>query len=652
MRSPLRSASHAAAVALASSIAAAVGAQQTDTARVPAMIVTATRVPVTIDNSPSSVTVLSGEALEREGVQYVADALRRVPGVAIVQTGSFGGNTSLFLRGGESKYVKVLVDGIAVNDPGGPFDFGSLTTDNVERIEIVRGPASVLYGADAVTGVVQIFTKRGAGKPHVTVAARGGGYGTRDVSADATGALGGGDYSLGVAQHYTTGIYEFNNAFRNNVLSGAMHLAPDDRTNLRLSLRYADDAAHYPTDFAGTPLDSNSMRSETRTELGIDATRALGERVSAHLALASHVTGGGTDDQPEAGRPDSFVSVDDIRRRSASLSVDARLPRGTTFSVGIQREQEDERSESSFASGSFQSTSVFTASRLNDAVFAQLLASPLSRATITMGARYDHNERFGSFETYRAATNISITSTTRLRGSVGNAFREPTFSENYATGFVIGNPSLEPERTTSWEAGLQQYLFAERVLVGVTHFDQRFRQMIDYTGDTSACGASYCNIARARSSGQELEARALLPFGITADANFTHLDTRVLQAGFDTTSGGLFLPGQQLVRRPRTSWSLGVAWFDRSGASADVRVNHVGSRTDKNYSADPVETVVLDEYSTIDASAEIPLVPASSGRPTAAATLRVNNLTDEKYVSVFGYQTPRRQFLGGIRLNF
>lgn len=640
------------AVVIALLVATSLVAQQPDTARIAPLIVTATRVPVTIDNSPSAVTVLSGEELQRQGVQYVADALRRVPGVAVVQTGSFGSTTSLFLRGGESKYVKVLVDGVAVNDPGGAFDFGTFTTDNVERIEVVRGPVSVLYGADAVTGVVQIFTRHGAGHPRVTVAARGGGYGTRDINADAAGLLGGADYSIGLAQHYTTGIYEFNNTFRSNVVSGAIRLVPDDKTSLRVTLRYNDYGSHYPTTGDGSVVDSNSMHGEDRTEIGVDGARTITDRLTAHLALASHISTGGTDDPPQANNTSSFVSVDDIRRRSANLWLDARLPAATTLTIGAQREQEDERSESQFVSGTFQSTSVFRASRINDAAFAQLLTSPLAQMTLTLGGRYDHNERFGKFGTYRAAANWAVTRTTRLRGSIGNAFREPTFPENYATGFVVGNPNLQPERTASWEAGVQQYLFADRMTIGVTHFDQRFRQMIDYTGDTSSCGASYCNIARARASGQEFETRATLLAGFSVDASLTHLDTRVLQAGFDTSTGGLFRAGEQLIRRPRTSWSAGISWLARHGASADLRAQHVGGRTDKDFSSFPAGAVSLAPYTIFDVSAEVPIVRAERGRPSAVATLRVNNLTDENYVAVFGFRTPRRQVLGGVRLTF
>src|SRR5690349_13282416 len=155
-------------------------AQAPDTTTLEPVVVSASKIPRRSDALSQPVTVLSGDDLRARGLVRVTDALREVPGAQLVQSGSFGSLTSLFLRGGESRYTKVLIDGVPVNSAGGSFDFSHLTTDNIDRIEIVRGPASVLYGADAVSGVVQIFTRRGAARPTASLSARGGTYGTLD----------------------------------------------------------------------------------------------------------------------------------------------------------------------------------------------------------------------------------------------------------------------------------------------------------------------------------------------------------------------------------------------------------------------------------------------------------------------------------------
>src|SRR5436190_19600041 len=230
-----------------------------DTARVTPVIVTATRVPLSRAALPVAVTVVTGEELRARGIVRVSEAIENATSAYVAQSGSPGASTSLFLRGGESKYVKVLVDGVPANDPGGAYDFASLTTDNVERIEIVRGPASVLYGADAVTGVVHVITRRGAGPASGEVELSAGmaprdtaGTGARgrpvvprfDATARTSGGVGAGalagSYSVALGHHASNGLYELNNELRDNVLSARGEFQPTSRTAARLSLRYTD----------------------------------------------------------------------------------------------------------------------------------------------------------------------------------------------------------------------------------------------------------------------------------------------------------------------------------------------------------------------------------------------------------------------------
>src|SRR5689334_5926559 len=198
-------------LAIAALSARSVAAQQIpDTARIAPVVVTATSTPLTLDRVPASVTVLDGAALRAEGMTHLGDALRLVPGMAVVQSGSYGAPTSLFTRGAQGNYTKVLVDGVPLNDPGGALDLGLVTLDDVERIEIVRGPASVLYGSDAVAGVVQIFTRHGSSRASGSIDARGGTYASYDVDAGAAIPLGAAHLAVGAGHHRSDGIYQFN----------------------------------------------------------------------------------------------------------------------------------------------------------------------------------------------------------------------------------------------------------------------------------------------------------------------------------------------------------------------------------------------------------------------------------------------------------
>src|SRR5688572_30467591 len=224
------------------------GAQEADTARLETVVVSASKTPKPASTLTQAVTVILGDDLRERGVTRVSDALREVPGASIVQTGSFGAVTTLFLRGGESRYTKVLIDGVPVNASGGFFDFSHLTTDNIDRIEIVRGPSSVLHGADAVSGTVQIFTRRGTGRPRLTLGARGGTYQSYDLSADASGGSERIAFSAGAGAHSTDGILPFNNQYKNGTLSSLLRIGGAAR-DATIAARYTTAEFHYPTDF-------------------------------------------------------------------------------------------------------------------------------------------------------------------------------------------------------------------------------------------------------------------------------------------------------------------------------------------------------------------------------------------------------------------
>ena len=243
---------------------AAAGAQATvqpaaDTSHLPAVVITATRVPFSEAVPTASTTVITGQTLQARGIVSVADALRDVAGAAPVETGSMGGLTSLFFRGGQSGYVKVLLDGVPLNEPGGVYYFQNLTVADVDRIEIVRGPTSVLYGSDAMTGVIQIFTKRGTGAPAGWLDLSGGSYKSYDGSAGLEGGAGAVGFSVGGTRQTTAGILPFNNQYTNGELGGRLDLGRGTSSSLALTGRYHTADYHFPTVGDGTPVEATSI---------------------------------------------------------------------------------------------------------------------------------------------------------------------------------------------------------------------------------------------------------------------------------------------------------------------------------------------------------------------------------------------------------
>ncbi|MHB1297665.1 MAG: TonB-dependent receptor, partial [Gemmatimonadaceae bacterium] len=272
-------------LALAAPVAAQVGR---DTLSLPALVVTATRVPGGIKTQTSTVTVLDGERLRAEGITHLGDALRRVPGLAVVRQSSFGSQSSLYLRGGQSNYVRLLVDGVPVNEPGGTLDLGRITLDDIERIEVVRGPASVLYGSDAVTGVIQLFTRTGDGATRVNAELGGGSFGARNATLGASARSGGLAWALSGAHHASDGTLAFNNAYRNDGLSASVALPADAdrRTDARLSARYHASVYEYPTESDGTVGDRNAERTEHRAQAAIDAGHKWSDRLETRVQLS------------------------------------------------------------------------------------------------------------------------------------------------------------------------------------------------------------------------------------------------------------------------------------------------------------------------------------------------------------------------------
>src|SRR5678815_1717002 len=305
------------AVVCSSTFAAA---QSPDTATLSAVVISATKSPASRISLTQPVTVITGAQLRSRGITRVTDALRTVPGAILVENGSTGSVNSMFLRGGESRYTKVLIDGVPVNAPGGFFDFSHLTVDNIERIEIVRGPASVVYGADAVSGIVQIFTRQGRGAFNMSAEGRAGNRGSREITLDANGSNKLLRYSLGGGARRTDGIFFFNNNYYNGTLSGSAGITPGQGSDLLVSARYTDAEYHYPTDFTGAPIDSNSYRVQHRLTVSIDGKRDLSDKVGLRLRAGTNEVYDLTEDifQPFSVQPPPPM------RHSASMSRNKR----------------------------------------------------------------------------------------------------------------------------------------------------------------------------------------------------------------------------------------------------------------------------------------------------------------------------------------
>ncbi len=647
---PLRLIAFATAAALVPA-AARSQAPLPDTARLGPVVVTATRVAVPVGAGAAAWTVLAGDDLRARGITRVSDALADVPGLAVVQPGPIGSVTSLFLRGGESDYTKFLIDGVPVNGAGGAMDLAHLTTDNIDRIEIIRGPASVLYGSDAVAGVVQIFTRPGSPGLRWSAGSDVGTYGSSDVAASVLGGRPGAGFSLGAGRHATDGTLAFNNRYTNGTLS-ALGSLQGARGDLRVTTRATDALYHVPTDFTGAVTDSNQSRSERRLVVGLDAGRRLTRAVEARIALASNGVTGISDDQPDSpGDSTGFYSHDESRawRRSADARVNLSVRPATVVTAGATVEWEHERGTGSsrFGSAPAAPSPRFDSTRTNTAWYAQVAGVTGSSLAWSAGGRIDDNQRYGTFRTARAGASYYVPTGTRLRGAIGSAFREPAFSEVYNTAFSTGNPSLRPEQTRSWEAGVEQRWLNGRAMISATWFDQTFRDLIQYLSSANPADTNYFNVGRARARGLEAEVTAPPVRAVTASLTYTQLRTAVLDSGFGAF--GTFTLGKSLLRRPRQSAALALAWRAGDLGAARASVRYVGRRDDRDFTSST--RITQPGYAKVDLSASIRMTHAHGRRPEAWLDLRADNLFDRRYEPAVGYAAPGRTLLLGMHLD-
>jgi vitamin B12 transporter len=639
----------ASALSLATSIRAE--AQAKDTAQLGTVVVSATKVPRPAATLSQAVTVLLGDDLRARGVTRVTDALREVPGASMVQTGSFGGVTSLFLRGGESRYTKVLIDGVPVNAPGGSFDFSHLTTDNIDRIEIVRGPASVLYGADAVTGIVQIFTRQGSEQGRASLGVRGGTYHSLDFDGDAVGSSPLGGFSVGAAHHSTDGIIPFNNEYRNGTLSSALTLAHGAAGDARVSARYTTAEFHFPTDFTGQPVDTNSYRVQHRLTVGLDAGRNLTPNVQARLLAGNNdvwdlsediaVPFGGTAPQHSASRSRGY-------RRDVEGRLVFFLPTDATVTVGGTYEKEHENSSN--ASGNVGAptteTDSFDASRRNIAYYSELLGNVTDRFSYTVAGRVDDNSDYRRFATYRLGLNAIVLPPLRIRASLSTAFNAPAFNQLRPTLFTVGSPDLRPEKSRSAEIGLMTNFHPDIVRLSASYFNQRFSDLIQFVnGGPPDFLGSFANLTGATSNGYEAELQVTPLRNWRGTASYTIVNPRVTQV--DPAFQGSDRAGDELIRRPTHSGGLVVSYSRPWGLSLGTAVSYVGKRPDTDFSQFPSPRVTLAAYTKLDLSAEYPL----TGQKYRGLTLnaRVDNVFDKRYQEVFNFATPRRTILIGGR---
>jgi vitamin B12 transporter len=599
------------------------------------IVVTATRIPTPEEQIASSITVVSADDIAARQLQTLPDLLKQVPGLNLVQTGGPGGQTSVFMRGTNSNHTKVLVDGIDVSDPsnsGGAFDFGQFLTQDIQKVEILRGPQSGLYGSDAIGGVINIITKSGSGPAQFNAGVEAGSFDTFNQTGGVSGSLDQFHYAANV-QHFHSGETpvtpldllapgekRIDDYYDNFTASTKLGFDVTENFDLGLVARYTDthlrltgeNEDNFPADF---PDSAQSVNNTLQTYARATAHLLTFDGALEQTLGLAYSNIKSSDFAPELARSDAFGE-----RVKFDWQGIIKLAASEKLVLGAEHQRDE-------------ITAPISASTSIDSGYAELQSSFGDRLFDTISVRYDDNDRFGGKVTYRFAPAYLITETgTKLKASVGTGFKAPTLNQlfqSFPAFDFFANPSLKPESSVGWDLGFEQALAGERLRFGVTYFHNNIRNLIadsaDFTTDI--------NVGRAVTQGVE------------SFVAYQPIEVLTFRLDYTYTEAMDEIADQELLRRPKHKGSLNAAWQATHRLSLNATVLSVSSWVDGNrdFSISPLNA---SPYTTVDMAA------AYEVNSNLSVYARVSNLLDRRYENPVGFLQPSIGAFAGIKTKF
>lgn len=633
--------------ALAAALAAAAAARTLPEE----VVVVANRTPEPLSRVGSDVTVIDVAAIALRQPQTVSDLLAATPGVSVARTGPVGGQTAVFVRGAESAQTIVVIDGVKANDPSSPaggYDFGNLLAGDIDRIEVLRGPQSALWGADAIGGVVSITTRRATRPFEADGSIEAGSFGTTYARLGAGGADGPLNWRLSGGWFDTDGVSAFaggreKDGFTQKALSGGASYALTPDVSLDLRALYSDGKAGIDG-FPPPKYMFADTAETTRTRQLLDYTglnvALFDGRLKNRLAYTWSAIDRVSND-PTARPSTEFYARGKTGR--AEYQGTWRVADGTEAVFGAEHERSTIRTASPSAFD--PNPRPLTAASDIDSVYAQLQSRVAPGLTLTGGGRFDHHSAFGGHGTGQGAlawvlpTGGRKGEDTVVRASFGQGFKAPTLFQLYS---AYGNPALKPERADGWDIGVEQGLLQGRARISAAWFGRRTRDQIDYFGCYPAvkplCATRpfgyYDNIARTRADGIELQGMLRPVAALTLDANYSFTDAK-------DDSAGSANRGHQLARRPRSTANASASFVWTGGLTTSLAVRYAGASYDNL-----ANTIRLKSYTLVDLRASYPI--------TKGLELygRVENLFDQRYQTAYQYGSLGRGGYVGMRARF
>ena len=615
-------------------IPAAAHAEDGDT-----IVVSANRTQQPASAVAQSVTVITMDDITTRQSVAVSDLLRWVPGITVTRNGGLGTTTSVNIRGAESDQTVALIDGVKLNDPstpGGGFNFGNLQTGNIERIEVVRGSQSVLWGSQAIGGVVNIVTRTPTEKLAINAAAEYGWRDTARVAGNISGKIGPVSASIGAGYLRTDGFSSFNETRGGREQDGYRNFGANAKLNIALSEAVSVDLRGWysngrvgidgfpPPAFSFGDTPEFARTKELVGYAGLNAA-LLDGRFRNRIAYTLTDTQRRNTDLTGGTVFETFNASGRNERFEYQGNLDVSDTLGTTFGA--------ETEKASFRTSSYGAPFSRAEARI-DSIYGQLSADPVAGLILSAGVRHDDHDTFGGKTTFSAnAVFTPNQGSSTLRASYGEGFKTPSLFQLFSE---YGNAALKPESSRSWDVGITQKLLDGKIELGATWFHRDTRDLINFISCTVPTGictnrpfGTYDNVARARAQGLEF-ALTLQPVeALRLQANYGYVDAINSATGLD------------LARRPRHSVNLSVDYDWEFGLKTGATITHVGPSFDN-----ASNTRKLDGYVLVDLRAAFPVTR------TIELYGRIENLFNEQYETSFRYGTPRRAAYAGMRLAF
>lgn len=609
------------------------------------VLVSATRTETPYYAIGSSISVVTAEAIKQKQLKTVVDILRELPGISVAQQGGPGKLTYVTMRGANSNHTLVILDGVEMNDPSSPnnaFDFSSLNAKEIDRIEVVRGPQSTLYGSDAVAGVVNITTKKGNGKPQFSFEGEGGTNNYYRSNLSALGSLGKLSYSVVASQSASDGVSAANSVYGNSEKDGFSNSAFSSRLDYRINDNWK----------AGV------IYKFLKTKADLDQNEKLGDDPNNTYKQEEHIIKTNLSVLSFNGLWQQNLSATYIRRFTNSLDLEDAM-HAATFSdafnnayrfkidwqnsvyalqnnlitFGIETETESATTsyfsksawgpfESVFPRESMRSTGFYLQDQINveNSLFA------------TIGFRYDENQKFGSITTFRIAPAYYFSSTgTKIKASYGNGFKAPSLFYLFDPAF--GNPDLKPEKSKGWDFGVEQSFGKHNYFIGVTYFNLSLTDMFGFDANFRTI-----NIAKAKTNGLEVIAVAKPNNVLSLHANYTFTETKD-----DSELSTDF--GKQLLRRPKHQLNLSSNINLINELNVNIALRYIGKREDKDFGAFPAQRITMPDYLLVNLGANYQLFS------NLIVNARIENLFDKKYEEVLFYGTLGRSLYVGLNFS-